>query len=65
VHEDAAHVAALCRIESSLAAAAVAGWTSSDRVQVEVVDINRTFLCRGLILAQAETGDRADYWRPR
>ena len=59
------HVAALRDIESSLAAAATTGWRASDPVMVEVLDIIRTFMGRGLMRAAVDTGDRPDFWRPR
>lgn len=59
------HVLALRDIESTLIAAGLARWTPHDTSTAEATDLVRTFMVRGLIRAQAETGDRATYWVPR
>jgi hypothetical protein len=59
------HVRVLRLIEATLLAAANAGGRSSRQVDDFVLEVIRTHMVRGLIAAQAETGDRATYWVSR
>jgi hypothetical protein len=56
---------ALRRIESHLAASALAGWNASDRVEEQALDIIRRHMVRGLYRAQLEAGESAVFWRVR
>ena len=57
--------AALRRVESQLAASALAGWNASDRVEEHSLDIIRRHMVRGLYRAQLEARDSAVFWRAR
>ena len=53
---------ALRRIETQLVAATGKDNRFSEEVRRMALDIVRSFMCRGLLKAQAEAGDHAAFW---